>query len=185
MTVTSSIPLVQTRAPADASGRLARLDALLDRTPSELAELYRRATVPALGAVRGDLRGRMLAWPALERRAALSDLLRAFASSPAFPWRGKTFRPHDDERGEGKNRVVSDRLRLFRFDTFVAPSRAGCGDAVQLDYDVDGNPALIRRIKDEIRELEPGLWLGQAYLQTKRRDVLWLYFALASAPGAA
>ena len=28
-------------------------------------------------------------------------------------------------------------------------------------------------------ELEPGLWLGQAWLETKKREILWLYFALA------
>ena len=33
----------------------------------------------------------------------------------------------------------------------------------------------------EIREIEPGLWLGQAWLKTKKREILWLYFALARA----
>ena len=169
---------VVTRGPS--SGRLAALDALLDRPSRELELLYREARVPHLGDVRGHLRGRMLAWPMLDRRPVIAGALRAFAGSRGFPWRGKSFRPHDEDRGEGINRVFTDRLRLFRFDTSIGPSRAGSFDALQLDYDLDGNPGIIRRIKDEIREIEPGVWLGQAYFATRRRAILWLYFGLAT-----
>lgn len=161
--------------------RLHALDALLARPAYELDRLYRDARTPRLLDVAGALRGRMLAWPILDAHPIVGAAIRAFAGSSAFPWRGKSFEPFDDERGEGKNRVISDRLRLFRFDTCIAKSRAGDFDALQLDYDLDGNPGVIRRIKDEMREIEPGLWLGQAYFQTKRRDWLWLYFGLAKA----
>jgi len=123
----------------------------------------------------------MLAWPMLSGRPAVASFLRAFAGSTSFPWRGKSFSPHGEASGEGINRVVSDRFRLFRFETSIAPSRAGDFDALQLDYDLPENPPVIRSIKDEMRELEPGLWLGQAYLHTRTRDRLWLYFALARA----
>jgi len=177
MTAAASLRHEATSRPSRALGRL---DVLLDRSTSELAQLYASARTPKLEDVRGDLAGRMLAWPVLDRRPFLSGALRAFAGSSGFPWRGKSFMPHDDMRGEGINRVLSDRFRLFRFDTFVAPSKAGVGDAVQLDYDLDGNPPIIRSIKDEIRELEPGLWLGQAYYQLRSGGHwLWLYFALA------
>lgn len=159
--------------------RAARLEGLLDLPASELAQLYRDARVPNLGDVRGDLRGRMLAWPWVGTPAA-ARILRRFAGADVFPWRGKTFVPNADAtRGEGDNRVVSERFHLFRFETFVGPSRAGSFDAVQLDYDLPDNPPVIRSIKDEIRELEPGVWLGQAWLRTRSRERLWLYFALA------
>ncbi len=162
------------------SRRLARLDALLDLDASALEQLYAKATVPRIEDVSGPLRGRMLAWPVLSARTGVQSFLRAFAGSKAFPWRGKSFVPHDTERGDGINRVFSEKLRLFRFDTFIGPSKCGDGgDALQLDYDLDGNPPVIRSIKDEIRELEPGLWLGQAYYQTATGHWLWLYFALA------
>ncbi len=121
----------------------------------------------------------MLAWPSLETTPRIKATIRAFAGSRAFPWRGKSFHPKGELAGEGINRVLSDRLRLFRFETFIGPSKAGAFDALQLDYDLPTNPPIIRSIKDEIRELEPGVWLGQAYLQTRKRTVLWLYFALA------
>lgn len=158
---------------------LASLDRLLDLPVTELERMYRAARTPTIGDVRGDLRGRMLAWPVLEQRPVLGGALRAFAGSAAFPWRGKTFTPHDASRGEGINRVIVDRLRLFRFDTFIGRSRAGDFDALQLDYDLPGNPPIIRSIKDEIRTVEPGVWLGQAWFVTRKTQFLWLYFGLA------
>lgn len=164
---------------AAAQGRLRRLDGLLDLPCTDLARLYVDARAPRIGQVEGDLRGRMLAWPSLGTRPAVQQALRAFAGSKAFPWRGKSFHPRTEDSGDGINRVLSDRFRLFRFETFISPSRAGDFDALQLDYDLPGNPPVIRSIKDEIRELEPGLWLGQAWMKTKKREILWLYFALA------
>lgn len=175
----SSIPPSDTSLDPGAQNRLRRLDALLDVPCAELQRLYLEARAPRLGQVEGDLRGRMLAWPSLESRPRIKGAVRAFAGSTAFPWRGKSFHPRTEDHGEGENRVLSDRFRLFRFETFLSPSRAGDFDALQLDYDLRGNPPVIRSIKDEIRELEPGLWLGQAWLKTKKREILWLYFALA------
>lgn len=160
---------------------IADLDALLDRNCQELQRMYEGARVPLIGDVAGDLHGRMLAWPSLEARPGVAGAIRAFAGARSFPWRGKSFFPKSALGGDGINRVFADRLRLFRFETFIAPSRAGAFDALQLDYDLSGNPPVIRSIKDEIRELEPGLWLGQAWLKTKKREILWLYFALARA----
>ena len=185
----SSSPFDSPTATHDAPGtspsarRLARLDSLLDRSTDELQALYENARAPRIGDVEGDLRGRMLAWPSLASRPGVAGAIRAIAGSSSFPWRGKSFNPKTEARGDGINRVISDRLRLFRFDTFIAPSRAGDFDALQLDYDLPGNPPVIRSIKDEIRDLEPGLWLGQAWLKTRTREILWLYFALAKATG--
>jgi hypothetical protein len=157
-----------------------RLDDLLALGCPELEALYAQASTPALADVAGDLRGRMLAttvlggvlggWPA--------KLARAWASSERFVWRGKSFAPKTDAEGEGINRVALDRLRLFRFETFIGPSRAGSFDALQLDYDLPSNPFFIRAIKDELRQLRPGLWLGQAYLLARGRETLVLYFGL-------
>jgi hypothetical protein len=160
---------------------LVALDRLLDLPVSELQRMYETARTPTIPEVSGDLRGRMLAWPALEQRHGLQGFFRAFAGSKAFPWRGKSFRPHDAARGEGINRIIEDRWKLFRFETFIGKSRQGNFDALQLDYDLAGNPPIIRSIKDEIRTIEPGVWLGQAWFVTERTKFLWLYFGLATA----
>ena len=158
------------------------LDALLELGPEALSTLYRTATVPRLADVQGDLRGRMLAIPAFSRGAArpLGALAHVLASQSWFPWRGKSFSPLGEDRGEGINRIVSDRFKLYRFETFIGPSRAGAFDAVQLDYDLPENPFFIRVIKDEIRQLSPGLYLGQAWLNVGNEPKLGLYFGLTS-----
>jgi hypothetical protein len=156
------------------------LDDLLKLPPEVLADLYAKASTPKLDDVQGDLRGRMLAWQ--DVRGIGGDILRALASRSRFPWRGKSFYPKGEASGEGINRVLLDRFKLFRFETSIARSRAGDFDALQLNYDLDGNPTPIRWIKDEMRELAPGLWLGQAYLVLPKRDPkLVLYFGLARA----
>lgn len=163
--------------PAAAPQEVRTLDDLLLLGPDRLASLYAAAEVPRLDRVAGDLRGRMLAWPSVPR-GPVAALLRGWASSARFPWRGKSFTP-GDERGEGINRVVVDRLRLYRFATFIGRSRAGAFDALQLDYDRPDNPFFIRPIRDEIRELSPGLYLGQAWLEIGARPPsLVLYFGL-------
>jgi hypothetical protein len=164
--------------PAPSDRTILTLDGLLDLDVQALERLYREARVPRIAEVRGDLRGRMLAVVRLP--PLLQRPLRAFAGSSAFPWRGKSFSPKDEHEGEGINRVFNDRLRLYRFETFIGSSRAGDFDALHLDYDNPSNPFFIRPIKDEIREIAPRLYLGQAYLELESKPHLVLYFGLAA-----
>jgi hypothetical protein len=154
------------------------LDDLAELDGDSLLSLYRQGHTPAITNVIGDLRGRMLAVPGA--RGLLFRMLRAFARWRFFPWRGKSFTAHSATAGEGINRVFSDRRpsRWFRFATRIEPSRAGAFDAFQLDYDNPGNPFFIRAIKDELREVAPGLYLGQAYVVISGKPRLALYFGL-------
>ena len=172
---------VAARAAAAAS-HPATLDDLAALTAVELHDVYRQAATPTIAEVTGDMRGRMLAFNGLGR-GLLARALRAFARWRFFPWRGKSFRALGPDHGEGINRVFGDRKprRWFRFETKIGPSRAGGFDAFHLDYDNPGNPFYIRAIKDEIRRVGPGLYLGQAYLVTSKRARLVLYFGLAIA----
>jgi hypothetical protein len=153
------------------------LDDLARLGPAACLRLYEAGRTPRVADLDGDLVGRMLA---VRHAGPFAGLLRAWARSAAFPWRGKSFRSLSDTRGEGINRVFGDRSprRWFRFETFVGPSRAGEFDALQLDYDKPGNPFFIRWIKDEVREVAPGLWLGQAWLAAGRTPHLVVYFGL-------
>jgi hypothetical protein len=174
----SAAPAGSATPTATAPPRPASLDALAAADPAALAALYAGARTPVLEDMDGPLVGRMLAVTVLPR--FLAGLLRWFAALASFPWRGKTFTYKEGGRGEGINRVFGDRKprTWFRFDTFVAPSRAGAFDAVQLDYDNPGNPGFIRAIKDEVREVAPGLYLGLAYFMLRGRPRLVLYFGL-------
>lgn len=152
------------------------VDDLLRLEPRELEALYRDAATPAIADVRGDLVGRMLVSPIVS--APVADVLRGLARASFFPWRGKTFSPKTRDGGEGWNRVFTDRNLWFRFTTSIGRSKAGAFDALHLDYDHPENPFFIRAIQDEIREVAPGLWLGQAWLVVKGTPHLALWFAL-------
>lgn len=156
------------------------LDDLAVLNAPALREHYSRGAVPTLAALDGDLRGRMLAVRGAGR--VWFALLRAFAGWRHFPWRGKSFVVRSlATRGAGINRVFGDTTprRWFRFETFIGPSRADAGQAFQLDYDNGDNPFFIRAIQDEVRQVAPGLFLGQAYVVWFGRPRLILYFALA------
>jgi hypothetical protein len=156
-----------------------RLDELLPLAPEKLAGLYATARVPTLADLRGDLRGRMLAWQGV--RGLPAAALRGVAGWERFPWRGKSFRG-EGARGEGDNRVFTEGLHLFRFETTIGPSRAGDFDAVHLDYDHPGHPFIIRAIHEEVRQLRRDLFLGQAYLLRPFAPRLLLYFGLERRP---
>ncbi len=173
MSTVATYDLERTRVSPEAPRALVEL---LDKSPDELEALYALALVPRIDAIRGDLRGRVLAAPIVSPR--VRPVLRSLARMKGFPWRGKSFRAHGIDRGEGINRIFSDSFKLFRFETFIARSRAGDFDAVQLDYDRPGNPWFIRRVKDEIRALRDGLYLGQAYFVSAGKPHLVLYFGL-------
>jgi hypothetical protein len=182
-TATSLGPETAGRAAVDA-GLPRTLDELAALSADALLELYRAATTPALAEVEGDLVGRMLAL-AGGGHGWLARGLRAFAAWRHFPWRGKSF-VSGTATGEGINRVFSDvrPRKWYRFATFIGPSRAGNFAALQLNYDRPENPFLIRAIKDEVRQVRPGLFLGQAYFVTRRRARLVLYFGLATGAAA-
>ncbi len=48
-----------------------------------------------------------------------------------------------------------------------------------LDYGHSGNPPLIRKVNDEVREVAPGLWLGLAYLKMRDGEHLACFFGIA------
>jgi hypothetical protein len=158
------------------------LDDLADLGPDALMDLYRQATTPRLSDLDGKLAGRLLAIPTAQE-PHIAKLLHDFAKSGVFPWQGKTFESTDAEHGMGINRVLHERFNWFPFETSIARSRAGDFDAVELNYDRPGNPPVVRSIKDEVREVAPGLWLGLAYLDTKSGPKLGCYFAVAKQQG--
>src|SRR5438105_2602844 len=177
MATTGSRPRTR-RAAAPTQAGPGTLDELAALGPDELLALYRTARTPRVEDLSGKLRGRMLASP-LVKHGAVAGFLKRFAADGPMPWQGKTFRPLGKDRGEGINRVFGNRANWYRFETSVAPSRAGDFDALQLDYDLESNPFFVRPIKDEVREVAPGLWLGLAYLHTKKKDRLGIFLALA------
>ncbi len=157
------------------------LDALSDMASEQLDALYRQGQLPeSMARLDGKPKGRMLAVRGLDT-TPLSFPLRLLASSRLFPWAGKSFRSATDKTGEGINRInltLSQRT-WFPFNTVIEPSVIDGKPCIYLDYDLAGNPWFVRRIRDELREVAPGLFLGPAMWKQKDAGaMLVLWFAI-------
>ena len=157
------------------------LNDLSERGVSELDKLYTQATMPAnMNALDGRPKGRMLAIKGTDR-TPLAGLIRMISKASLFPWGGKSFQSTNTKEGSGINRINLTLLQRnwFPFKTVVEPSAIDGKQCIYLDYDLAGNPWFIRRIRDELREVSPGLFLGPAMWKDKSGDAsLLLWFAL-------
>ena len=164
------------------------LNKLAAMSSDELQTLYEAGTVTAsLEALTGRPDCRMLAVRGPAGRGPVADLLRAFAKSHRFPWAGKSFDAVDDENGEGINRVRLLGLRnWFPFKTRFEPSAVDGKPCILLDYALPENPWAIRHIRDELREVSPGVFLGPAMWENRGKATTILFFAVdnSSAKGS-
>lgn len=169
---TTTIERPPTREPEQ---RLApTLDDLTHMRFDELAALYAAGTTPTLEALEGSPEGRMLTLRGPGGRGPLRRAVAAIAASNLFPWGGKDF-----FAGGGINRIrLAGRRRWYPFVTRVEPSVVDGRPCVALDYDQPENPGLIRRIRDELREVGPNLYMGPALLGVAGRQIPVLWFAI-------
>lgn len=152
----------------------------------DLIDLYRAGTMPdSLQALDSASSARMLAVRWLDWRPPHALLARA-ARSRFFPWAGKRFQHLDRNQGTGSNRIrlLGERSR-YPFHTRVGTSAIDGAPCVVLDYDRPDNPRAIRAIRDELREVSPGLFLGPGMLQVLGKPRLALFFVCDSVPAAA
>ncbi|KAB2896622.1 MAG: hypothetical protein F9K40_14165 [Kofleriaceae bacterium] len=171
-TTTSARP-----ATASAVSGPRTLDDLAELDVTALEAVYRRGTVPAsLHALDGNPVCRMLAVRGLDG-GGRARLVRDLARVSWFPWAGKSFAAESDGAGNGINRVrLLGGKRWFPFTTSVEASAIDGAPCIFLDYRHAANPKPIQMIRDELREVRPGLFLGPAMLDTGRspaRLVLW------------
>jgi len=167
------------RVTARPGSSIRTLDDLAALDVAALERAYRAGTVPAsLHALDGNPVCRQLAVRGLDGGRA-GRLVAALARATWYPWAGKSFAASDDAHGTGINRLrlAGDR-RVFPFATSIEPSAIDGAPCIFLDYDRDPNPRPIRMIRDELREIRPGLFLGPALLDTKKSPPrVLLYFA--------
>jgi hypothetical protein len=174
-TTTTSIPRATPTQPIS-------VDALTRKSFAELEAMFRRASTPAsLHDAEGVLRGRMLAMRGADR-GPIARWLRRYAASPGFLWQGKTFAAGDGQRGDGFNRVafgpILGRQNIFPFELRFGRSSFDGNRTMIVDYDRPANPPYMRRTYDEIRELEPRLYLGIDIWKTARSSVGLVWFTL-------
>ena len=109
------------------------------------------ASRPAGPTPTGVAEGRAIVAPGTPVGAGLQPLLE-------LAWRGKVFYP---ERQDLLNRIGPFSLLLVRAQIYRDASWADGLEAIVLDYSISSLP--FRAIRDEIREVAPGLYLGVVY----------------------
>lgn len=138
------------------------LDDLGRKTRPELDDLYRSS--PSGPLPQGASRGRAIFFPG-------TFLTRPMAVLASGIWRGKVF---DASKGTLRNKVLG--LQLFQAKVYLGKSWMDGRDSVIIDY--SETSLAVGFIRDEIRQVEPGLSLGIAYIRTKPKPTFGLYFAL-------
>lgn len=156
------------------------LDKLKNMRFAELDRLYRQLAPPdRLDVLNGRQRGTPLAIAGLHR-TPLGSLVNLFARSPFFPWTGKNFSARSLIKGSGINRInlTIARQEWFAFQTSFKSSLVDNRPCIHLNYGLKGNPWLLKQLIDELREVEPGLFLGVALLKARNSRLKLLYFAI-------
>ncbi len=174
----NTTPSTTATAPSVPTAAVRSLDDLAALDVAQLEAVYRGGKVTSLRALDGSPVCRMLAIRGLDQGVA-ANLIRGFAAASFFPWAGKSFEATSDAEGSGINRIrLGGGLQWFPFQTRVEPSAIDGAPCILLDYDHAPNPKPIRMIRDELREVAPGLFLGPAMLDTGKGDpTLLLFFA--------
>jgi hypothetical protein len=80
-----------------------------------------------------------------------------------FAWQGKTF---DANKGVLRNRILPLGLNAIIAKVYKAPSWLDGKECIVLDY--SDTSAVAHWIRDEIRQIGPGLYLGKVYWAQKR-----------------
>jgi len=145
----------------------------------ELNKLFRSGTLPE-SSLNGRYAGELVA---LDLAPGLTQLFE-WLTNRWLPWLGKTFNA-DHQSGDNiftqdsyslarffnpfYRGFVADQsgtYRCFTFHTYVATGLADPDRSVlKIDYDIDGNPSpTIRRILDELVQLDRNLYLGKAHV---------------------
>ena len=134
---------------------------LLTMTPDELDELFRQSLAGAIPD--GEADGAVLLASGTELSGPLSKLIHFVG------WKGKVF---DRERGELLNKVSPLGLEAVRAKVYKDTSWFDDKETIVLDY---SKTSLVAQwIRDEIREVSPGVYLGLVFWERSKI----LHFAL-------
>jgi hypothetical protein len=129
--------------PRDAAG-------LLELSQVELDRLFRRSPPGEIPTGRG--RGTPIFAPGTPLTGPVARVAGTLA------WRGKVFSPDGRDL---KNLISPLSIRLFRALVYRGPSWLDDRECIVLDY--SRTSTLTGWIRDEIREVSPGLYLGVVY----------------------
>jgi len=153
--------------PPPANGPALSLDYLVHMSRCDLERLYRQA--PPGTVAEGYARGRAIRWPGTTLTAPMSRATRLL-------WRGKIF--HNSEGRLVNQWCCGIRAITARVD--YGPSWLDGQPSIIMDYSQTSH--VWSNVRDEIREVAPGLFLGIMYHRKCPEPKFVMYFALETVP---
>src|SRR5918995_669314 len=134
---------------------------LLDKSPDELAALFRSSPPGEIPV--GKMNGTVLVAPGTEVAAPLKKFAQLLV------WQGKVF---DPAKADLRNLILPFGIKAVRAKVYKDTSWFDEQETIVLDY--SKTSFIARKIRDEIREVSPGVYLGLVFWERK----LILHFAL-------
>jgi len=134
---------------------------LLTLTAAELDQLF--ATSPAGTIPDGQAHGTAIIGAGTSYSAEIASIVNIFA------WQGKTF---DAAHGTLVNRISFLGVNAIVAEVYKGESLFDQKECIVLDY--SKTSLVAKHIRDEIREIDPGVYLGVVYWDTTRT----IHFAL-------
>lgn len=122
---------------------------------AQLDELFTNS--PAGEIPNGEAKGTAIVAPGTTYTEDIAEFVNHFA------WQGKTF---DAKHGVLRNRILSFGLNAIIAKVYKAPSWLDGKECIVLDY--SETSLLAHWIRDEIRQIAPGFYLGKVYWGKKR-----------------
>jgi hypothetical protein len=128
---------------------------LLSMSQAQLDELFTKS--PAGDIPDGEAKGTAIVAPGTQYTAEIAELINHFG------WQGKVF---DAKKGILNNRILSFGLNAIIAKVYKGPSWVDGKECIVLDY---SETSLVAHwIRDEIRMIGPGCYLGVVYWGKKR-----------------
>jgi hypothetical protein len=158
------------------------IDCLIKSDREELDRLFISGQTPTMDEMQGTYDGNALSGVLMLNNQWVKNLINL----GWLPWKGKTFEmafsKRDGGQGSGVNRLSIGPLRFLRFyfDTQITSPLVGPNNVFRLNYDIPGNPWYIRRIRDDVRRIGDGLYLGTANFRIGGAHKFIIYFVLES-----
>jgi hypothetical protein len=129
--------------------------AMLDMSRDELDDLFRSS--PAGEIPKGKAKGTVISHPGTEFAEIAAKVVHLIA------WQGKVF---DPEKGELLNEITPLHLDSIRAKVYKGESWFDGKDCIVLDY---SKTSLVAHwIRDEMRQVGPGVYLGIVYWDKTR-----------------
>ena len=138
-------------------------NAIAQMSRSELDRLFRDSPAGPIPA--GRARGTAILLPGTAIDRAIAALVRVLV------WKGKVF---SSATADLKNRIGPLGTPLIRALVYEDKSWFAQGPAIILDY--SKTSLVARMIRDEIRQVAPGVYLGQVFWGKKRIALFMLEF---------